>query len=592
VADPRPAYQQRLSFWIGAIAGHDRTHLQISNARLAAVGLAALLAWLALGPGVVRGAWVVAPIVLFFALVVVHARVLNARDRAIRAKAYFERGLSRIDGTWMGSGADGVRYAAGHPYAHDLDLFGGGSMFQLLDTAVTEAGEDALAAWLRRPADLVEILERQQAIAELRDRSDFREALAIVAAEAHVSRTGSLTTWGATAPAGFGRYLAWLFAGSAAITVGMIALAYFTSVTATAVVFWIGVQIGLVARWRRRLDEVLQRVDAAERDLALLSDLLERVEQETFTSARLQKWHRALTADGERPSKILARLRFFITVRDIPRNEFVRPFAMLLLARSQSAVAIDRWHALHRARLLQWVAAIGELEALAAFGTYAFEHPGDVFPVLVSDGPVFESAGLAHPLIAETAAVPNDLALGDRAPHVLIVSGSNMSGKSTLLRAVGLNAVLAMAGATVRARRLTISPVRLGTTLRVEDSLQEGHSRFYAEVLRIRDIVEDTAAHPVLFLLDEILHGTNSHDRRIGSEAIVRALVDAGAIGLVTTHDLALTAVVETLAGRARNVHFEDRIDEGRMTFDYHMRDGVVERSNALELMRAVGLKV
>jgi DNA mismatch repair ATPase MutS len=182
--------------------------------------------------------------------------------------------------------------------------------------------------------------------------------------------------------------------------------------------------------------------------------------------------------------------------------------------------------------------------------------------------------------------------LGADGPRVLIVSGSNMSGKSTLLRAVGANAVLGLAGAPVRAQRLTLSAIALGATIRVEDSLQQGHSRFYSEILKIRDIVQlAKGAGPVLFLLDEILHGTNSHDRRIGAEAIVRALVGAGAIGLVTTHDLALTALAANAEVRARNVHFEDRIEDGRMVFDYRMRDGVVERSNALELMRTVGLQ-
>jgi DNA mismatch repair ATPase MutS len=200
---------------------------------------------------------------------------------------------------------------------------------------------------------------------------------------------------------------------------------------------------------------------------------------------------------------------------------------------------------------------------------------------------------LVHPLLPASIAVANDVRLGDPAPSVLVVSGSNMSGKSTLLRAVGVNAVLALAGAPVRATRLELSPLAVGATIRVEDSLREGHSRFYTEILRIRDII--TAARgpiPVLFLLDEILHGTNSHDRRIGAEAIVRSLVAAHAIGLVTTHDLALTQLTATLGARAANVHFEDRIEDGKMRFDYRMREGVVERSNALALMRAVGLDV
>src|SRR5581483_4454001 len=200
---------------------------------------------------------------------------------------------------------------------------------------------------------------------------------------------------------------------------------------------------------------------------------------------------------------------------------------------------------------------------------------------------------IGHPLLPAASAVRNDVSIGGDGPRVLIVSGSNMSGKSTLLRAVGANVVLALAGAPARASSLVVSPLAVGATLRVEDSLQEGRSRFYAEILRIRDIVEAARGSiPLLFLLDEILHGTNSYDRRIGAEAIVRALAGAGAIGLVTTHDLALTELPDRLGGIAVNRHFEDRLESGRMVFDYQMRPGVVEHSNALALMRAVGLDV
>jgi DNA mismatch repair ATPase MutS len=225
--------------------------------------------------------------------------------------------------------------------------------------------------------------------------------------------------------------------------------------------------------------------------------------------------------------------------------------------------------------------------------TFAYEHPGDPFPTLVDKGPLFEADALAHPLLPSDAAIPNDVRLGGDHSHVIVVSGSNMSGKSTLLRSVGVNVVLALAGSPVRAAALRLSPLVLGATLKVEDSLEAGRSRFYAEILRIRTIV-DAARGPVplLFLLDEILHGTNSYDRRIGAEAIVRALAESGAIGLVTTHDLALTEVPSRLSVPSVNMHFEDRLEGGRMIFDYRMRPGVVEHSNALALMRAIGLDV
>jgi hypothetical protein len=594
--DPRVEYERRIARWDAAIARGERTHLLISNLRLAAALSAAVLAWLALARGLLSPWWPIAAGAAFLALVVAHARVLNRNDRAARARRFYEHGTNRIDDRWAGTGSTGSAFLASlrdHMYAADLDLFGDGSLFQLLSTARTEAGEERLAAWLAGPAPAEEVARRQAAVQELRERIDFREEMAILAAEARVSKTGSLTAWTAQAPVGFSRQHAWLFALLAAITALTVAAGFTEYVDATPVVLWLAVQAAVASLFRSRVHEVLKRADAATYDLGLLTELLARIERETFTTPRLADLQARLSSDGEPPSRLIARLHRYIAARDALRNEFVRPFALLLLVRSQAAVAIDRWHAAHRATLGEWLNAVGELEAFSSLATYSFEHPADPFPELRAGQPAFDAAGLAHPLLASRTAVANDVTLGGGGPQVLVVSGSNMSGKSTLLRAVGINAVLALAGGPVRATRLTLSPLAVGATIRIGDSLQEGHSRFYTEILRIRDIVSAArGAVPVLFLLDEILHGTNSHDRRIGAEAIVRSLVDAGAIGLVTTHDLALTQLATSLGARAANVHFEDRIENGRMVFDYRMREGVVERSNAIALMRAVGLDV
>ena len=590
--DPRPEYDRRIARLATAIAEGERRHLWLSNLRLVVFGAAALLAWLAFARGALSPAWLLLPAVLFLALLVVHARLLNANERLVRARRYYERGLTRLDGSWAGTGPDGSRFIGDHPFARDLDLFGPGSLFQLIDTARTEAGEETLADWLRAPADRSEVLTRQEAVADLRDRIDFRETLAVLAAEAHVSRTGTLTAWASAAPVGLGPMHALQFAACALVTAILVTGMLAGWISSVPVLIWLLVPAGVALVHRSRVWRVIRRVDAAADDLSLLESLLARLEQESFSAARLRVLRGAL--DGEsKPSALIAQLRRYIAARDALRNEFVRPFGLLLLVRSQAAVAIDRWHAANRSSLAAWIAAIGEFEALSSLATYAFEHSEDRFPVLAEGGPVFDAVGIGHPLLQEGTAVRNDVSLGGTASHVLIISGSNMSGKSTMLRAVGANTVLALAGAPVRAVRLTLSPVAVGATIRVEDSLQQGHSRFYSEILKIRDIVQLTAGpRPVLFLLDEILHGTNSHDRKIGAEAIVAALADAGAIGLVTTHDLALTALAANVEVRARNVHFEDRIENGRMVFDYRMREGVVERSNALELMRAVGLKV
>jgi hypothetical protein len=608
VSNPRSEYGRRLARWSHAIARGERKHLLVSNLRLAVAVGGAVMAWLAFHRDTIPATWMAAPFLGFLALVVAHARVIGQNERAARARRLYQRGVDRLEGRWANTGPDGARFLAGHPYARDLDLFGPASLFQLLHTVRTEAGEDTLAGWLRDAAAVSDIHARQAAVAELRPRVDFREDLAVLAAEAHVGQTTALASWAAAQPAGLTMRAAAVLAACAAITAvligaGILEISAIVSgqpapgrVTLSMILGWLVIQAAVAAFWRRKVGEALHGIDAAAYDLTLLTGLLQRIEREPFTSPLLSRLHEALTTDSVPASKRVARLLSFVSVLDnLSLNLLMSPIGRLLLARSQMAAAIDRWRASNGAALGTWLRAIGELEALACFATYAYEHPDDPFPTLSDDpsGPIVAAEALAHPLIVERDAVPNEVKLGRSAPHVLIVSGSNMSGKSTLLRAVGVNAVLALAGAPIRASTMTISPVAIGATLRVEDSLQAGYSRFYAEIVRIRAIVglarED---RPLLFLLDEILHGTNSYDRRIGAEAIVRALVDAGAIGLVTTHDLALTELVTSLSGRAANVHFEDRLEDGKIVFDYRMREGVVERSNALALMRAIGLDV
>lgn len=243
--------------------------------------------------------------------------------------------------------------------------------------------------------------------------------------------------------------------------------------------------------------------------------------------------------------------------------------------------------------VLGWIDAAGEFEALASMATYAAEHPGHVFPTFETPPAAIAAAELAHPLLGADA-VANDVTIGGSGPHVLIVSGSNMSGKSTFLRSIGTAVVMAQAGLPVRARAFRLAPMATGASIRIVDSLQEGRSRFFAEIRRLKAIVEIARAHPgaMLFLLDEILGGTNSHDRQIGAEAVVAGLAGLGAIGLVTTHDLAIGEVVDRLPVEAVNVHFADELDPDGLRFDYRLRPGVVRTSNALALMRSIGLDV
>ena len=600
---PRAEYGQRIAQRSAAIAIGDRRALWLSNGRLAVAGVAFVVLW-----GVVRGAWspfwVLAPAFVFAVLAIIHAHVLNKQERLHRAVAFYEHGIRRIDGTWAEKGggsrsrpANGPDAAPDpfttDPLARDLDLFGPGSLFQLLNTARTQVGERTLADWLRAPADPDEVRSRQRAVAELRDLLDFREDIAVLAAEAEVGRTDRLAAWASEAPAAFAPAVRMLFAACAVITIALATAVFlFERIEIVWLGLWILVQSGLAYFWKKRLAYIIAAVGTPEHDLKLLGALLERIERQTFSSDRLVGLRNALISDGAPPSRQIGRLERLVSWLDATFNLLFAPFAYSVLMREQLAIAIDRWHHQHRLAVLEWLRRAGEIEALASLAALAYEHPADPFPEFADAGPIFEADGLGHPLMTEHANVRNDIAIGGAHPLVLIVSGSNMSGKSTLLRAVGVNVVLAQAGATVRAARIRLSPLAIGATIRVDDSLQEGRSRFYAEILRLRDILQQASTAPVLFLLDEILHGTNSYDRRIGAEAIVQALVARGAVGLVTTHDLALTELTTKLGAAASNVHFEDRIEDGKMVFDYRMRSGIVEHSNALALMRAIGIDV
>ncbi|MEO8255837.1 MAG: DNA mismatch repair protein MutS [Acidobacteriota bacterium] len=593
-SDPRAEYGRRIERWSAEMARADRAHAWIAHARLALAAVIAVLAWQAFVSDRISAFWPLAGLIGFAVIAVVHLGVVKRMERSRRARLLYERGMARLNAAWADAGPDGARFLDGHPFADDLDLFGPGSLFQLLDTARTEIGEETLAAWLAGGAAIDEIRARQLAVAELTPRVDFREDLAVIAAETRVARTGPLDAWAAAPSAGLASVHAAMFAASAIVSASLLAAVLMEQVPWTALLLWILVQLGLSRIYRARIRTALSGIDAAAYDLGLMADLLARLEIEPFESPRLAAVRAALVVEGIPPSRRIAHLRQLVTFLDqATLNMWFKPIAVLLLVREQTAVAIDRWHAAYGGAVARWLRAVGDVEALAALATYAYEHPADPYPALIADGPLFDATALGHPLLDDRVGVRNDVRLGEGHPRALIVSGSNMSGKSTLLRGVGVNVVLALAGGPVRAADLTLSPLAIGSTMRIDDSLQAGHSRFYAEILRIRTIVDlARGSTPLLFLLDEILGGTNSHDRRIGAEAIVRILVATGAIGLVTTHDLALTELASGPGAQMANVHFEDRIENGSMVFDYKMRPGVVERSNALALMRAVGLEV
>jgi hypothetical protein len=357
--------------------------------------------------------------------------------------------------------------------------------------------------------------------------------------------------------------------------------------------------IVLVQRWfALRYRPLVKRVEAnvfqRAYELRVVARAAALLGRQQFSSPHLAALVAGLSQGGRSASQQVLRLVRLVDWFESRRNQLFGIVAWALLLPEQLAFAIEAWRACHGTRAAGWLACIGEMEALASLATFAFEHPDYAFPELLADAqpPSLSAVALGHPLIPATTRVCNDLRLGVDC-RLLVVTGSNMSGKSTLLRSVGVNVVLAQAGAPVCAARMSLSPLQIGASLRSQDSLEQGVSRFFSEIKRLHAILDMAGRPPpVLFLLDEILNGTNSQDRREGGEAVVRKLGERGAIGLLTTHDLALSALAEAPDLGGANIHFEDTLQGDRLLFDYKIRPGVVTRRNALDLMRMVGIDV
>ncbi|HEX4486527.1 MAG TPA: mismatch repair protein [Terriglobales bacterium] len=586
-------YPQRLKARESRVADYEKVHLRLGNLRLALVATAALLLWLAYRRYLPTFWWLAVPAVAFLAVAVYHSRILRAQSLAQRAVDFYRRGMARIEDRWTGTGQTGERFDdPHHVYASDLDLFGKGSLFELLSVARTRMGEETLANWLLAPAPVKQIHERRGAIVELRDLLDFREELSVLGEDAKVGvHPEALLRWAEAPNRQHRRWLQWVAPLCAVLFMASVAFWWYSGWITPLLVVVISEAL-LTYRLRSSLDDILHGTEDSLGDLELLAAVLARIERQSLQSPRLQTLKNQLSSHHLPSSVTINRLRTIVEFIRAGENIVMRTLDTPLMYSVQVAFAAERWRSVHGKVVRQWLGAIGELEGLLSLATYSFEHPDDPFPEFAEGNSCIEGMGLAHPLLAAAKCVGNDVSLCGET-RVLLVSGSNMSGKSTLLRVIGTNVVLAMAGAPVRARSLRINPLYVGASIRVNDSLQEGSSRFYAEITRLRDIYNLSASEPsMLFLLDEFLQGTNSHDRLIGAEGVIGALLNRGAIGVVTTHDLALTAIRGLPDGALRNMHFQDEFEDGQMNFDYALKEGIVTKSNGLALMRSIGLDV
>lgn len=600
ILDPHAEYNNRIQKFERMLLRSESLHRQIGNAKLATVVFGLVLAWLSLSRHLFSAYWVLLAVGIYALLAIQHEKVLRRSANARTAVAFYRRGMARMEDRWAGTGETGERFRdSKHPYSDDLDLFGKGCLFELLSTARLPMGENTLAQWLRFPSPIPVVLVRQQLIVELRESLDLRETLALIGSELRVRlNPESLTQWTEGEATLSSRSIRILIAALSIAAVGGL-IFYLTTLNYVPLLIVLIIETLIFWRLQKHAERIVSGISANADGLILFSQILKRIEEESFASEPLRQFIAELKSGGSASShaiRKLARLVFWIDARDSVIGRFLD---VTMLYTIQTAFAADAWRKQWGAKMRVWCRIVGEMEALLSLASYSFEHPNDPFPEFAAEGnapaasqPLFDGEDIGHPLIPAAQCVRNSIRL-DEHTRILLVSGSNMSGKSTFLRTVGINAVLANAGAPIRGKKLRLSPFAIGTRIHISDSLQEGRSNFYTEILRIRDVFELTnGERPLLFLFDELLEGTNSKDRRIGSNGLIHALIERGAIGIVTTHDLALTEITHSLGSIARNAHFQDFVEDGQMRFDYKLQEGVVAKSNALELMRLIGLKV
>jgi|SRR5579862_6265334 len=573
---------------------HDQSLGSVSQLLIAIVVVAVLIVWYA--------AQAHLPITIAFVMIIPAYFLLRRTEKLQRRSnqfrrliAFYERIRTRQDDTWKDDPESGEEYAdETHLYSPDLDLFGRGSLFQFMCLTRTGVGRDKLAHYMTELAAEPEATARAAAVAELRDRTDLREAIAI-AGHGSVSdcRTETFAKWlrapSQQIPIWAGPVAAILSLGVPVI--GVLALKHVipTDSLIQTLLLWAGIAAAFAMLFRDRVAAIIVDIGMPSIDLAILADLIASLEEQKFTSPKLRTLADALIRQGSPASRQIARLRRKVKILETGKKWF-EPLTWMLLWDTQFAIAIERWRQQHGGEMQVWLDAIGEFEVLNTIAAYAFDHPNDATAEFVDGPALFEATGLGHPLLDPEKCVRNDVHLSAGAA-LWIVSGSNMSGKSTLLRSCGLAVLLASMGAPVRAKGLRLSNLTLAASIRLHDSLLDGKSKFFVEVERLKNIIDlASGGRSLLFLVDELLSGTNSQDRKIAAEAVIHELLDRGAIGLLTTHDLALTKIADETHGR--NVHLADSSDAGGLNFDYTLRPGVVQQSNALAIVQLLGIRL
>jgi hypothetical protein len=596
----REWHQQRAAAWTARRDAHAARGIVLSRLRLATFLGGVALAWW----GMSRAHSAVAftgglLIAAFAALVVWHARVIDAAERADAAREVNAQALARLARDWATlsdvAPPQTLDFDA-HPYARDLDLFGHASLTKWLGPGATESGTARLFSWLLAPADPETVRARHAAVRELAQKPEWREMLSTEGRLGRIERSE------------LDRFLGWLASTASspvwlrplvvALTASVWALIAAQAVGLVTAGFWllpmiVGIILSFI--YARSTYAVFDRVSLGERALRRYAAMLERATSEPWSSPELVRLQQQLRAGGEAAAAMrqIARLAEWSELRSSAALLHF-PIQAVTLWDFHVLFAIERWRTRCGRHTAGWLDALAQIDALSVFASIAHHEPEWAIPRVGDSDNGIRASALGHPLIPPDRRVTNDVAVGPPST-VLLITGSNMSGKSTLLRAIGLNIVLAEAGAPVCAAGFSAPPAALYTSIRVQDSLELGLSYFMAALARLKAIVDaaetGSGTRVLVYLLDEVLQGTNSAERAIAVRAVARHLLDAGAIGAMTTHDLAL-AEEEPLASAATLVHFTERVDpDGHMSFDYRLRPGLATSRNALRLMQLIGIQ-
>jgi len=571
--------------------------------RLAIVRLGGFLlgilsvAWLwQLGPWLVA-AGILAWAIFFSRLVIYHRTLRQEQAHSALLVRVNEEEIQAANGDFSCFPDGQLFQDVRHHYSGDLDLFGAHSLFQLLNRGTTPEGQRCLADYLREAADYDTVYRRQEAIRELAQAADWRQhfrayGLRAVVASDDVRR---LLHWLEQAPVLSPNLQVWLRIVPIAT---MLALA---GAWWQGAAWWVQVLCVLpsgiiLRRYEQRVRTVHTQTLLIRSMLDVYARLIRHVEEQPFTSPLLRQRQQAIRTDSLPASAALRQLAYLVHQLEVRNNPFAIFLNLLGLWDLQWVFRLDRWKANWKSAVGAWLGTIAEMEALASLGTLHFNHPQWVFPDY-APGRVLHAVQAGHPILPEARRIGNDLSMPLHG-HIKLLTGSNMAGKSTFLRTVGINLVLAQCGAPVCAQSFSCARVQVFSSMRTQDALSENASSFYAELRRLRGLltaVQEASISTdaaVFFLLDEILKGTNSHDRYIGAEALIRQLIRLGGAGLIATHDLELTRLEKDSAGQIENLCMDVQFRDGQLVFDYTVRKGSSQTFNAAHLMREIGIEL